>query len=194
MVNSTRNRGATPRSRPTARNARPQSGYAPAVCQHPGGQARQGIVQAVQFGHQRHVGRVVLAGKAGPVGPRPWLQRLGVARPGEQPQQVLPGTAQEALHVQKTARSREPLAQAEIAEALEHRGYESTALDEFAPDGKGHVGSARQELPDLLDRAELCFVHIDHHSWMIDPVRSFQPPAPLEEAFALLFQWAALYC
>lgn len=45
---------------------------------------------------------------------------------------------------------------------------------------KNDVGGARQEFPDLLKCLELCFVHIDHHGWMIDPKSSFQPHMPLE--------------
>lgn len=54
-------------------------------------------------------------------------------------------------------------AELEVAMSFQHRDDEALPYRLVRWGRNGDVGGAGQKLPDLLDRVEPCFVHIDHH-------------------------------
>jgi len=86
--------------------------------------------------------------------------RLPIA--ADQLGQVLSGVAGQPLHVgeQHPAMA---LAELEVAMPSQHRRDEAVPRRLVLRGRKNNVRGAREKLPDLLNRVEPCFVHIDHH-------------------------------
>ena len=90
------------------------------------------------------------------------------------------------------------LAAARLIEALEHSTDVRVAFAIVARRREFDGGAAAQKSFDLLDRAKLCFVHVDHHLQDDQPVSSssyifFQAHVSVETRgpFRLIPPWAS---
>ena len=90
------------------------------------------------------------------------VQVMRLPIPADQLGQVLPGVAGQPLQVSEQHPAM-ALAEFEVSMSMQHRGDEPVPRRLVLRGGKNNVCGTGQKLPDLLDRVEPCFVHIDHH-------------------------------